>query len=168
MMVLQGFASLGGVLAEAPFRTFPEFIAPFLPALAGLVVALGIEAALRWRGNISHSNSWFAIACAVLCVFLLIWDVWIYSAPLATLLDSPDREGLQFRLLLLGFGALAVMMPVLAVLAGVRQIVLEWPFSGPLVSVLRLLPAPVVPFVLARQIPAVLRFFEGATFRLFS
>ncbi len=168
MMLLQGSVSLGVALAATTFRTFPEFIKPFLPALAGLAGAAALEAVLRWRGHIAHTNSWFATACALLCVFLLIWDVWIYSAPLPTLLDAPGREGLQFRLLLLGFGAASVLMPVLAVLAGVRQIVLEWPFSGPFISLLRLLPAPVVPYVLARQIPALLRFFEDSTLRLFS
>ncbi len=167
---MTGSLSCGGIavlLASAPFRTFPEFIAPFLPAMAGFAVALGIEYSMRWSGYTSRFNSWFSIACAVFLVFLFIWDAWSRGTQLPILIESPDREGLTLRLALLGFGLAAFLIPLLATLAGVRQVLQEWALCGTPLTILRLLPAPVVPYVLVRQVPQIVQYFESTVFRLF-
>lgn len=164
---LPSFASAALCAASNASMPFTTFIAPFIPALVGVVVALILESAVFWFDRAPQMNWWFTLAFGTIAVFLLIWDSWSRGVPMVALAEAPDAQGLEFRLVVLGFG-LAVSGTVLFLTyAGVRTVLAEMAMGGPFVGVLRLLPATAIPILLMWHVRAAVRIFEGITFTLF-
>ncbi len=146
---------------------FMEYMQPFLPALYLLGVAVLIEVGLHWREMTPRTNWWFGLAAITVDIFLLIWNSWSQSFPMAASVDMPGPEGFQLRLRLLAFGLIAICSVAGMVLGGVRAAVKDNVSTGPAVTALRCLTAVPLLILLVWHITRALKVFEGVKFQLF-
>lgn len=166
LLAVQPFLNSPSVPVEA-YKTFPQLIAPFVPALLIAAVAAGIELVAYWTQKSTRLNWWIPMALAALSVFEVIWESWSSGTTMTVLADSPDLDGLQFRLQLIAFGLVAVGFPVWMLYVGVRQTVEEYALSGFLVLLARLVAAPAAAVLLLVRVCAALAVFDGMDFRVF-
>lgn len=164
-------------LASVPFNQTPapletyttlgQALLPFLPAILVVVLAVAIEGAAYWTHKSTRLNWWYPIAMASIVVFVIIWESWSRGNTMLVLVDSPEPEGLRFRLQLLGYGTLASVVPLWMTYLGSRQSIEEYALSGFPVMLARLLPAPAILAILLKHFVTAIDLFSGIDFKLF-
>lgn len=165
-LAAQPFLNAPSAPVEA-YKTFPQLMAPFVPALAIALVAVAVEMAAYWTQKSTRLNWWHPMALAAWSIFEVIWESWSSGTTMTALADSPGLDGLQFRLQMIAFGLVAIGLPVWMLYAGIRQAIEEFALSGFLVLMGRLLAAPAVAVLLLVRVRAALAVFDGINFRVF-
>jgi len=160
----------GSLLADAAATSvmpFLEYIQPFLPAFYLMIVAALIEGGLRWRELTPRANWWFGLGAITTDIFLLIWNSWSQSFPIAASVDMPGQEGLKLRLLLISFGLIVILSIAGMALGGIRSAVKDNITVRTGITILRCLPAFPLLILLVWNVHLALKVFEGVKFQLF-
>lgn len=170
MLSFAALSSLSTILFAAAQKAsipVPTMFAPYFPLLGLMAAAVVIEYILLWTGKSMRLNLWFVFAFVACGVALFVWHSWCDSVDIKAMIDLPGSSGTTFRLQMVAYGLVSLVIPVIMTIAAVKRCVIESRYTGVALCVVRTLPAVAVPILLFVYFRDAFRLFEGIDFQMF-